>query len=138
MTRRAMPAEVTPGQIDLFGGSLGEAAAPPVLAPQAVKSGFGGKPDVVAEVLGEIRDRRYGRMEVNDRIVCIEHGERCRYATDGIAEAVESLLAQRLVRLGAVMSLRHGAIARDVYPLLLTPGGRKLMERWSALRIRRI
>lgn len=137
MARRGASTVDVPGQIDLFGGNVGEAAATPAPTRQAVKSGFGGKPDVVAEVLGEIHNGYYGRLDYNDRIVRIEYGERCRYASDAEAEAVESLLAQRYAHLGAHVQLRHGAIARDVYPLALTRGGRALLERWSALRIRR-
>lgn len=133
MTRRAMPAEVS-GQIDLFSGGSVESAATSL----SLRSGFGGKADVVAEVLAEIREGRYGRMDFNDRIVLIEGGERCRYAPDAEAEAMESLLGQRYARQGAHVQLRHGAITRDVYPILLTPTGHKLVERWSALRIRRI
>lgn len=136
MARRGASTVDVPGQIDLFGGNAEQAAATPAPARQTVKSGFGGKPDVVAEVLGEIRDGRYGRLDSNDRIVCIEYGERCRYASDAAAEAVESLLTQRYAALAAVVQLRHGVIAKDVYPLKLTPGGRGLLERWSALRVR--
>lgn len=138
MARRGAPVVNDPGQIDLFGGAPVEAAGTlPTKSAPNVKFGFGGKPDVVAEVLAEIRDARYGRLEVNDRIVRIEYGERCRYAADSEADVVESLLAQRYARLGTVMSLRHGVIAKEVYVLVLTPGGRGLLERWSALRIRR-
>ena len=135
MARRGGPVVDVPGQIDLFGGDAKQAATP-APARQAVKSGFGGKPDVVAEVLGEIRDGHYGRLDSNDRIVCIEDGERCRYADAAAAEAVEHLLTQRYASLAAIVQLRHGVIAKDVYPLKLTPGGRGLLERWSALRIR--
>jgi hypothetical protein len=131
-----MPAEIAPGQIDLFSGTPTEAAATPT--PATVRSGFGGKAGVVAEVLVEIRDQRYGRMDCNDRIVCIEHGERCRYAPGAEAEVVESLVAQQYARPTSHVQLRHGVINRDVYPITLTPTGRKLVERWSALRIRRI
>lgn len=136
MTRRGASTVNVPGQFDLFGGTAGKTAAPPAPARQVVKSGFGGTPDVVAEVLGEIRDGRYGRLDYNDRIVCIESGERCRYASDAAADAVEHLLAQRYASLAAHVQLRHGAIPRDVYPLKLTASGRGLLERWSALRIR--
>lgn len=136
MGRRGASTVDVPGQIDLFGGNVGDTAAAPAPARQVVKSGFGGTPDVVAEVLGEIREGRYGRLDGNDRIVWIEHGERCRYASDAAAEAVEHLLAQRYASLAAVVQLRHGVISKDVYPLKLTPGGRGLLERWSALRIR--
>ncbi|MFD5831327.1 hypothetical protein [Lentzea sp. NPDC060358] len=137
MAGRSAPVADVPGQIDLFGGELGDSAATPAPARQVVKSGFGGKPDVVAEVLGEIRDGYYGRLDSNDRIVRIEYGERCRYASEAEAEAVESLLAQRYVSLAAVERLRHGVIAKDVYRIKLTPGGRGLLERWFALRIRK-
>ncbi|WP_089922163.1 hypothetical protein [Lentzea albida] len=126
-----------PGQIDLFGGDVEQSEASPAPGRPIVKSGFGGKPDVVAEVLGEIRDGRYGRLDSNDRIVRIERGERCRYASDAEAEAVESLLAQRYAQLGAVVELRHGVIAKGVYRIRLTPGGRGLLERWFSLRIRK-
>jgi hypothetical protein len=137
MARRAASTAEVPGQIDLFGGNTGHAAAAPMLARPVVKSGFGGTPDVVAEVLAEIQGGRYGRLDSNDRIVCVEYGERCRYACDAAADAVEHLLTQRYASLAAVVQLRHGVIAKDVYPIKLTPGGRGLLERWSALRIRR-
>ncbi|GAA3657941.1 hypothetical protein GCM10022267_50090 [Lentzea roselyniae] len=137
MTRRFLPAANDPGQIDLFSGNSIEAAAT-VLARQAARAfGFGGKPDLAAELLAEIRDGRYGRLDHNDRIVRIEPGERCRYAPDAEAEVAESLLTQRFARLGPVLPLRHGAITREVHRLTLTPGGNGLLERWSALRIRR-
>jgi hypothetical protein len=137
MARRGASTVDVPGQFDLFGAGQEEAAAIPAPVRPVVKAGFGGKPDVVAEVLGEIRDGRYGRLDGNDRIVCIEGGERCRYASDAEAEAVESLLAQRYASLAVVVQLRHGVIAKDVYPIKLTPGGRGLLDRWSALRIRK-
>lgn len=136
MTRRTNTADITSGQFDLFSGTAPEAAATPPVPRTALKSGFGGTPDAVAEVLGEIHDGRYGRLDSNDRIVCVEPDERCRYAPEGAAEAVESLLSQRYARLGPVVPMRHGVIAKDVHPIVLTPGGHGLLSRWSALRIR--
>ncbi|SFR29352.1 hypothetical protein SAMN04488564_118153 [Lentzea waywayandensis] len=125
-----------PHQIDLF-GDRPEAAATSTNLPTVVTCGFGGKADAAAEVLGEVGEGRYGLIEGTQRIVWLDGEGRCRHALNDVAEIVESLLAQRYAKLTYVETMRHGAIAKPVCLIALTPGGGGLHRRWSALHGRR-
>jgi hypothetical protein len=131
MARRAIP-----GQLDLFAGApdatLGTPAAPP-----APRSGFGGKADLVIEVLDEVHNGRYGRLEANERVVRLDGEGHCRYAPDGLCAVLESLLAQRFVKPGSLVPVWHGVISKSVELFTLTPGGHGLLTRSTVLRTRR-
>lgn len=121
------------GQMDLFGPAK---PAPATAYPsKPISSGLGGQVDIAAEVLSDIHDGHYGRLEDNNRIVRLDGEGHCRYAPDSEAEAVESLLAQRYAIPSTVTRQHHGVIAKDVYPLKLTPGGLGLLARWSRLKV---
>ncbi|TWP53213.1 hypothetical protein FKR81_04375 [Lentzea tibetensis] len=131
MSRR----RTSPGQLDLF---TADSVAPAPATPESrkeISAGFGGQVDTVAEVLGEIHDGRYGRLDATDRIVWLDGDGHCRHAPDGDAEAVESLLAQRYAILGPVTTQLQGVIRKDVYLIKLTPGGDGLRIRWSRLKV---
>lgn len=134
MSRRASSAKANRDQIDLFGGALGQAAANPAPAKPAVRLGFGGKADAALEVLDQVHNGRYGRIEDNERIVYLDGENRCRHALDADAVIVESLLRQRYVKPTYVETMRHGAIAKLVEVLAPTTGGLGLLTRSSVLR----
>lgn len=122
-----------PDQLDLFP----TAQPAPALAPEPVapsrRKPPGGSPQRATEVLGEIRDGRYGVLDTTDRIVWFTDDRHVRHSAD--EDVVASLMAEGYVvergdryRVGC----RHGAVIRPVTPLRLTPDGRKLLSRWSS------
>ncbi|MGW4214809.1 hypothetical protein ACWEIJ_42970 [Lentzea sp. NPDC004789] len=125
-------ARTIPGQLDLFAGAADTTPAP-LPAP---RSGYGGKADLVIEVLDEVHNGRYGRLDGTDRVVHLDGDGHCRHAPDGLCDVVESLLAQRFVKLDSPAPVRHGVIVKTVYPLKLTPGGLGLLRRSTMLRTR--
>lgn len=125
-----------PDQIDLFGDQL-EAAATPKAPATVVPCGFGGMADMAAEVLGKVGEGRYGFIEATRRVVWLDGEGHCRYALAGVAEVVESLMAQRYAKLTYVETMRHGAIAKPVCLIALTLCGQGLRRRWSSLYGRR-
>ena len=125
-----------PGQLDLFGET--PQAVEIVPAPrQEPKTGFGGKADLVVEVLDQVHNGRFGLLESNDRVVHLDGDGHCRHASNADASTVESFIVQRYVKPAGVESLRHGAVRRNVVLLVLTPGGRGLLRRSSILQTRR-
>lgn len=134
MGRRGASTANVPGQIDLFGGTVEEAAATSTPARAVVKSGFGGKADAVLEVLDQIHNGRFGRLMGTDRVVRLDGEGRCRHALEADASVVEHLVAQRYAKVTDIESVRHGALTKSVELLTLTPGGLGLLSRSSRLR----
>lgn len=94
----------------------------------------GGTPREAAAALADIHDGLLGVLDNTDRIVRFtEH--------DHVRQARNDDVIAALIRSGYVtendqgrVSCRHGAVRRPVVPLMLTPSGRALLERWSALK----
>jgi hypothetical protein len=128
---------VDTSQPDLFGRAIPEQtqpAASPVTG-RSRRAAAGGSASRAAEVLSEIAEGRYGVLDTSDRIVVFEEDDRVRHATD--EDVIASLMSQGYVTEKGVrdtVSCRHGAIRRPVTPLRLTPRGRQLLSRWSALK----
>ncbi|GAA0614281.1 hypothetical protein GCM10010174_34910 [Kutzneria viridogrisea] len=127
MARRA-----DPSQLDLF-GDTNITVTPVVVASTSVQpSGLGGSVDLVAQVLVEVHDGRYGLLDSSGRAVEVDGDQHCRYTdADGL---LDSLRVQGYLRESDTVSCRHGVIAKPVTLLKLTGAGEKLRRRWSHLR----
>lgn len=124
----------TTGQLGLFGDDTppGPPEAPPTIP--ATRLTPGGSPARVVRVLQDIRDSRMGVLDNTDRIVEFCGDDRVRHSPDeDVAAALlaEGYAAERGDR--HRVTCRHGAIARPVTPLRLTPDGKRLLLRWHAL-----
>jgi hypothetical protein len=127
-------------QPDLFGNTASDRPAPAEpasrpAAPRAPRARSGGSPQMAAEVLAEVNDGRYGVLDTTDRVVVFEDSDRVRHAIE--EDVIASLMAGGYVTQKGTrdtVSCHHGAIRRPVTPLRLTPRGRQLLSRWSALK----
>lgn len=120
-----------PGQTDLFDGTW----ELPARADTGFSgSGLGGKADDALTVLDGIHHGRYGLINGAGRPVeLIEDGDKCRITE--LEDTIESLVERSLAVIGEATSCHHGVIVKRVDILNLTPSGKKLYYRWSALAL---
>lgn len=122
-----------PDQFDLF---TDQADQPATAAPvqRGTRSGYGGTPDLMVEVLDEIHDGRIGQFDGNDRVVRLDGDGHCRHTEEDTAAVVESLISQRYAESGEFTSQLHGVVRKKVHLVKLTNAGHKVRTRWSHLR----
>jgi hypothetical protein len=126
-------------QLDLFGNARQtEPPAKPQTRecppPRPRRTRSSGRPEVVADVLAEVRDGRYGLLDDGDRYVVFEEDDRVRLAADDTvlaSLAANGYLERRPAR--DTVSCKHGVIRKPVTPLRLTKRGHQLLHRWQAL-----
>ncbi|MFB9909666.1 hypothetical protein [Allokutzneria oryzae] len=122
----------SPNQLDLFFEAPEELKVRPAIPDIRPPSGVGGKPEVADAVLDGVLRGRYGLIESTGRMVALDGDGHCRITED--EDVLESLLSQGYLLHGDTVSVRHGAIRRDVVLLRLSPTGELLHRRWRLLR----